>query len=194
MKNKTQLLAELTLMQEAAQNARKHCSNVVYFQTECIADFAESAKAALEEGYDRTAKILGDFAQRLKVHWKNSPSLFNTIDKELAQAIAELKKVEAKPPLEKEHFRVTIEDGADGSVSVVDTHALKFFYLNIEIDGNPSLKSFMHNGSDLDQCLFYIAMQEHCKKMNKLTFDKFEKIYQDYMKEFGLEEIVKGEE
>lgn len=194
MKTKKKLLAELTLMQEEAQNARKHCSNVVYFQTECIADFAELAKAALEEGYDRTAKILGDFAQRLKVHWKNSPSLFNTIDKELAQAIAELKKVEAKPPLDEGHFRVTIEDGADGSVSVVDTNALKFFYLDTDIDGNPSLRSFMHNSSELDQCCFYIAMQEHCKKMNKLSFDKFEKVYQDYMEEFGVEELVKGEE
>ena len=188
MKNKTQLLAELTLMLETAQNARKHFSNVVSFHAECIADFADSAKAALEEGYDKMAKILGNFAQRLKTHWKNSPSLFNTIDKELAQAIAELKKVEAKPPLDEGHFRVTIEDGADGSVSVVDTNALKFFYLDTDIDGNPSLQSFMHNSSELDQCCFYIVMQEHCKKMNKLSFDKFEKIYQDYLEEFKGEE------
>lgn len=194
MKNKTKLLAELTLMQEAAQNAKKHFSNVVMFHSQCIADFAESAKVALEEGYDRTAKILGNFAQRLKVHWKHSPSLFNTIEKELAQAIAELKKVEAKPPLEEGKFRVTIEDGDNGSVSIVDSHALKLFYFDSENDGNLSLKDFMRNGCELDECLFYISMQERCKQMNNDSLGKFENVYQDYLKEFKLEEIVKGEE
>ena len=189
MKTKKKLLAELTLMQEAAQNARKHCSNVVCFHTECIADFAESAKAALEEGYDRTAKILGDFAQRLKVHWKNSPSLFNTIDKELAQAIAELKKVEAKPPLEKGKVRVTVECAED--VHTFDTSALKMYFL---LDGELKGREYMLECSEYDECCFYVALKERTAKMNAESNGKFEIVYQDYLEEFKLEEILKGEE
>lgn len=189
MKNKTQLLAELTLMQEAAQNARKHFSNVVSFHAECIADFADSAKAALEEGYDKTAKILGDFAQRLKIHWKNSPSLFKTIDKELAQAIAELKKVEAKPPLEEGKVRVTVE--WDEDVQTFDTSALKMFYF---LDGGLQAREYMLKCSEYDECCFYVALKERSAKLNAEYHGKFEKVYQDYLEEFKMEEILKGEE
>ena len=189
MKNKETLLAELTLMQEAAQNARKYCSKVVRFHTEIIADFAESAKAALEEGYDRTAKILGAFAQRLKVHWKNSPSLFNTIDKELAQAIAELQKVEAKPPLEEGKVRVTVECAED--VQTFDTSALKMFFL---LDGELKGREYMLECSEYDECCFYVALKERSAKLNAESNGKFEKIYQKYLKEFSFEEILQGDE
>ena len=53
MKTKKKLLAELTLMQEAAQNAQKNGLDVVAFHTKRIAEFAEAAKAALEDSSKR---------------------------------------------------------------------------------------------------------------------------------------------
>lgn len=151
MKNKETLLAELTLMQEAAQNAQKNGLDVVAFHTKCIAEFAEAAKAALEDSSER-------------------------------------------PPLDKGNFRVTIEDGGDGSVQVVDTYALKFFYLDQNNDGNPSLKDYLKNGSETDECLFYFVMREYSSKKNKASAGKFEDLYQKYLKEFDFEEILQGDE
>lgn len=47
MKTKKKLLAELRLMLETAQNAQKKGLTAVMFHADCIADFAESAIAAL---------------------------------------------------------------------------------------------------------------------------------------------------
>lgn len=189
MKNKETLLAELTLMQEAAQNAQKNGLDVVAFHTKCIAEFAEAAKAALEDSYDKTAKILGNFAQRLKEHWKKSPSLFNTIDKELAQALNELREVSERPPLDKGKVRVTVE--CDEDVRTFDTSALKMFFL---LDGELKGREYMLECSEYDECCFYVALKGRCAKLNAESNGKFEKIYQDYLNEFSFEEILQGDE
>lgn len=189
MKNRKQLRAELTLMQEAAQNAQRMKLNEVAFHSKCIADFAESAFAELDGNYERAAKVLGNFAQRLKEHWKKSPSLFNTIDKELAQAIAELREAEAQPPLEKGKARVTVECAED--VQTFDTSALKMYFLH---DGELKGREYMLECSEYDECCFYVALKERTAKLNAESNGKFEIIYQDYLEEFKLEEILKGDE
>ena len=189
MKDKTQLLAELTLMQEAAKNAKRNGLDCVMFHSNCIAEFAEAAIAELDGSYERAAKVLGNFAQRLKEHWKKSPSLFNTIDKELAQAIVELREAEARAPLEKGKVRITVECGED--VRTFDTSALKMFYL---FDGELKGTEYMLEYSEYDECCFYVALKERSAKLNVESKGKFEKIYQKYLEEFKLEEILKGEE
>ena len=179
MKDKKQLLAELTLMQETARNAQQAKQDVVLFHSKRIAEFAEAAIAELDRSYERAAKVLGNFAQRLKEHWKNSPSLFNTIDKELAQAILELRETEEKSFPAADRVRVIVEDGKTQTSRTIEAKKIKIFFISESI---PQVMEFSRNSIEAEEFALYAAMKRRCEMIDEEQDGFFSALYDDINK------------
>lgn len=114
--------------------------------------------------------------------------------KEMERVIGELRAyIEgyARPAVEEGKFRITIEDGNNGSVEVLETDIFDLFY--VKDDDDLYMQECMAVRDKLDENLFYLALRELCDDKNKDSNGMLEFLYEKYKTHCSLEEVVGGD-
>lgn len=94
-------------------------------------------------------------------------------------------------PLEEGQFRITIEDGNDGSVEVLKTDIFDLFY--VKDDDDLYIEEGMAVRDKLDEHVFYFALRELCENKNKDSNGMLESMYEKYKAHCCLEKNAGGD-